>query len=126
MEYLKQFDLVYLATPYSKYPKGIDCAFGEACVITGKLLLAGVNAYSPIVHMHPVAVNCRIDPLDYRIWIPANEALIKKADALLIATMPTWELSYGISLEFKRFSNAGKPIFYICPETLAIESCDDN
>lgn len=126
MEYLKRFDLVYVATPYTKYPSGICIAFEDASRLAAKLLQAGINIYSPIVHMHPIAINGNIDPLDHKIWMPANEAMIKKADALLIATFLSWEVSYGISVEFKAFVAAGKPIFYICPYTLQIECCDDN
>ena len=120
MERLKQFDLVYLATPYTKYPNGINAAFEDAARLSAKLLQAGVNVYSPIVHMHPIAIHGGIDPMNYKIWIPANEAQINKADALLVAQMISWEYSYGIEKEVEAFIKAGKHVFYIDPFTLEV------
>ena len=108
----------YLATPYSKYPTGIEEAFRVACRATGKLILAGVPVYSPIAHTHPIAIYGGIDPFDYGIWIPADAPMMRAAHGLIVLKLPTWEISYGISEEIKEFSEAGKPIEYLDPEDL--------
>lgn len=36
------------------------------------LIRAGVPVFSPIVHSHPVADVCGIDPLSHEIWLPAE------------------------------------------------------
>ena len=54
MKELLRFDLVYLATPYSKFPGGIQAAFIDAACIAARLLRAGVKVYSPITHTHPI------------------------------------------------------------------------
>lgn len=120
MERMKQFDLVYLATPYTKYPLGIDAAFEASCAVTAALITLGVKVYSPIAHTHPVAVHGGLDPLDYKIWLPFNNAIIAKSDAILVAKLPTWEKSYGIGHEIELFLAAGKPVYYLDPVTMAV------
>jgi nucleoside 2-deoxyribosyltransferase len=121
---LKQFDLIYLATPYSRYPQskgGIVGAFQDAAALTGRLLQSGLKVYSPIAHTHPIAVHGKLDPYDHLIWLPFDEAIMAKADALLVAGMDTWQTSFGIAHEIGVFTKAGKPIFYLDPETLETE-----
>lgn len=106
----------YLATPYSKYPEGIEAAFIAACKITAKLIAAGTPVYSPIAHTHPVAIHGGMDPLDHNIWLPADKPLMDGALGLIVAKLPSWESSYGISVEIEAFKKAGKPIRYLEPE----------
>lgn len=110
---LRRFDLVYTATPYSRYPEGIQRAFERASEIAADLLRLGVKVYSPIAHTHPIAVYGRLNPLDHDIWLPFDAAMMGKADAMIVAMMAGWETSQGIAHEIKVFENAGKPIFYI-------------
>lgn len=116
---LRKAGLVYVATPYSKYPGGIEAAFVEACRLTAKLVEAGVAAYSPIAHSHPIATRGRIDPYDYAIWLPLNDVIIQRCDALAVLMMDGWDTSYGVDLEVKAFRTAGKPVFFIKPEELS-------
>src|SRR5436309_1862842 len=60
--------LYYLATPYSKYPRGLTAAFEDAANLAARLLQVGFRVYSPIAHTHPLAVYGKIDPLDHAIW----------------------------------------------------------
>lgn len=112
--------MAYLATPYSKYPKGIELAFRDACKITARLLRLGMKVYSPIAHTHPIAVHGKIDPYDHKIWMPFDKAVMDRSDVLLVAKMDTWDQSYGIAEEIKIFTAAGKPIYYLDPETLEV------
>lgn len=112
--------LAYLATPYSKYPTGLHHAFIEASRIAGKLLIAGVNVYSPIAHCHPLALHAGLDPLDYKIWMPFNDVMMAAARVLIVAHMDGWQESYGVGIEIDRFIGAGKPIFDLDPRTLVM------
>ena len=109
--------LAYLATPYSKYPKGKAIAFIDACVLTARLLRAGVNAYSPIAHAHPIAVYGLICPLDHNFWLPFDELMLDRCDSLIVAHLDGWDQSYGIAHEIKYFERAGKPIYDLIDTT---------
>jgi hypothetical protein len=105
----------YLASPYSKYPGGLDEAFKEVCRAAASLIRAGVRVYSPIAHTHPIAIHGNIDPYDHGIWLPADEPFMKKASGLIVLRAESWEKSYGISVEIEEFRKAGKPIVYMDP-----------
>lgn len=113
MNRLTAYPLVYLATPYTKYTAGIDAAFRDAAALAAKLLMLGVRVYSPISHCHPMSQYGGIDPKDHSIWLSYQEALMAKADALLVAQLLGWRESYGVDHEVKFFSRARKPVFYL-------------
>jgi hypothetical protein len=113
--------LAYLATPYSKYPAGIEAAFRDAAALTGRLLVSGLRVYSPIAHTHPVAIYSGLDPFDHKIWLPFDEAMMRAADVLVVAHMDGWEESYGIAHEIKFFADARKPIYDLNPSTLSMQ-----
>src|SRR5258708_5779201 len=112
--------LQYLATPYSRYPHGIQVAFENACQIAARLLTRGVKVYSPIAHTHPIAIHGGLNPYDHSIWLPFDQALMEYCSGLIIAHMESWETSYGVAFEIKYFSKAGKPIYDLDTTTLAI------
>lgn len=119
---LRDARLIYLATPYSKFPGGIDEAYREAARLTAKLLLAGLKVYSPIAHTHPVAIYGGLDPVDHSIWMPFDAAMMDASSHLLVAMMPSWRQSYGITLEIEAFMNAGKPVLFLDPDKMVIET----
>src|SRR6266566_2653992 len=108
------YDLVYLSTPYTKYPGGMDEAFVRACQIAGELIRHGVNIYSPIAHTHPISKHAELDkPGEF--WLKFDLSILDKADALLVAKMPTWEDSVGVKVEIDHFLDACKPVYYLDP-----------
>lgn len=115
----KHAPLFYLATPYSKYPAGIDVAFVDAAKLAARLLKAGLKVYSPIAHTHPLAIHGKIDPLDHAIWLPFDEAMMRACDGLLVAHMDGWQQSKGVLHEIEFFTVASKPIFHLNIDTLA-------
>jgi len=119
---LSTYPLCYLATPYTKYPDGIEEAHAEACKLAARLLVNGVMVYSPIAHTHAIAVHGKINPLDHAIWLPFDEAMMQAASVLVVAEMPSWQVSYGIRCEIEWFMRAEKPILYLDPETLKVSS----
>lgn len=116
----KDHNLIYLASPYSKYPAGIEAAFQDISALAGKLLVDGFKVYSPIAHTHPIAVHGKLDAYDHNIWMPFDQAIMNVCDAMIVATMDTWDKSFGIGEEIKYFKKADKPIYYLNPETLEI------
>lgn len=117
---LRQFSLCYLATPYSKYKDGIEAAFQDAARIAAMLLKTGIKVYSPITHTHPLAVFGELDPLDHKIWLPFDEAMMEACDALVVVHMDGWQQSYGIAHEIKVFGAARKPIFDLDPASFEL------
>ena len=109
---------IYLATPYSKYQHGIKRAFIDAATLTAKLLKNGVHVYSPIVHMHPVAIYGDINPFAHNIWLPANGVMMECCQTLFVARLEGWDVSKGVAYEIAAFALAGKPIYDLDPETL--------
>lgn len=120
LEKLRTYNLIYLATPYSKYRYGLAGAFEEACKIVGKLIKEKVHVYSPIAHTHPVALHANLDPLDHNIWLPFDKVMMDAADLLLIATMEGWDNSKGILHEVDYFFNHKKDIKFIDPTSLEL------
>ncbi|GAC1583199.1 MAG: hypothetical protein NVS3B5_17710 [Sphingomicrobium sp.] len=111
----------YLATPYSKYPLGIEAAFEEACRQTALLVRAKVPVFSPIAHTHPIAAVGRMDPLDHTIWLPCDRPMMDAARGLIMCKMASWEQSYGMRVERETFEAAGKPVIWMEPDILPPE-----
>lgn len=120
MNELAKFGVVYLATPYTKYPRGLEMAFIDACRIAAKMVQAGIKVYSPIAHTHPIACHGGISKTDHSLWLPFDFALMRKADALCVAKMDGWDQSFGVAEEIQMFKADHKPIFFLDPETMTI------
>lgn len=103
----------YVATPYTKYPGGIDAAFEDACRAAAWLIERNVRVYCPIAHTHPISMHGRIDPLNHDIWLPVDRPLMRAARGLIVCMLPTWRESYGISVEIAEFKAQGKPVYYM-------------
>jgi hypothetical protein len=115
MDRLKQFGLVYLGTPYTKYYAGIEWAFADAARLAAAMMRRGIKVYSPIAHTHPLARFGNIDPLDHSIWLPFDAAMMDRSDAMAIGTFAGWQQSYGVQHEIEVFQKAGKPVFRVDP-----------
>jgi hypothetical protein len=105
----------YLATPYSKYPGGIERAHAGACAQAALLVQADIPVYSPIAHTHPIAIEGHLDPYDHELWLEADRTFMEAAKGLIVCEMEGWQASYGIECEIKHFAQAGKPRFQMVP-----------
>ena len=110
----------YLCTPYSLYPNGHEAAWRDACALAARLMRAGVNVFSPIAHSHPIAAAGRLDALSHEFWLKQDLAHIKVAPGALVACMPSWGESKGITWEMEQFERLGKPVYLLEPVTLEI------
>lgn len=119
MTRLKKYSLVYLATPYTKYPPGHWSAYIAAAELAGVLMKAGVEVFSPVVHFHPLAHYGEIvEPHEF--WMARCQPFMDRCDALLIGALPTWLSSIGIRQEETMFEISGKPVFHINPESYEV------
>lgn len=105
--------IIYLSTPYSKHPGGIEQAFLQACCAAGVLVKRGHCVYSPIAHTHPIATKSSMDPLDHALWLHFDQPFMEACDELWIIQMPGWDDSHGIEIERKAFMGMGKPVKYL-------------
>lgn len=115
--------LHYLATPYTRYPKGLMQAFTDACLLMVRLRTQHkLRVYSPIAHSHNLARTTEVDPKDHQFWMACCKPWMEKSDILLIAKMEGWKQSKGISEEGQFFALLGKPILYLDCKTLDFAS----
>ena len=110
----------YLATPYTKYPGGTEAAFTMACQQAALLLRAGIIVYSPIAHMHSVAVRGGMDTSYATPWLDFDAPLMDAAKGIIVCRMAGWKASLGVMHERETFQAAGKPIVYMEPGVVPV------
>lgn len=113
-EETKNMSFWYVASPYSKYPKGLDEACAEVCRSAALLVKADIPIFCPIAHSHPIATVGGL-PDDYNFWKTQDKVMMAIAHGLIVVMMDGWELSHGVSDEIKTFREAGKPIVFMGP-----------
>jgi hypothetical protein len=117
---LRQYRLVYLATPYRKYPGGLQVACEAAADVAARLYRNGVKVLPPIPCTHLMAKHSSLNPTDNSLWWPLNRAYLSVCDALAVVELETWRESDGIRDEIEEFKQAQKPIYYINPNSLMV------
>jgi nucleoside 2-deoxyribosyltransferase len=105
--------LWYIATPYSRWPKGIEDAFIEAAKASAELMKRGMHVYSPICHSHPIAMHGKMDALSHEVWMNLDFAMIDACDGVFVVMMPGWDESTGIRMEIEYALKTGKPVTYL-------------
>jgi hypothetical protein len=91
--------LIYLASPYSKYPGGREAAYKEACSKAAELMQQ-VAIFCPIAHSHSIELEgMNGDIKDGDWWLKQDFAVLKRCDELWVYQMPGWEESYGVTKE---------------------------
>jgi len=103
-------NLIYLATPYSKFPKGREAGHKAACEKAAQLMLDGHYVFCPIAHSHSIETEGmdRVQTGDW--WLEQDFAVLARCDVLMVYQMPGWDTSYGVKAEIA-FANAhGIPI----------------
>lgn len=112
----------YLASPYSKYPHGLNAAAQEIARVAGALLKRGIPVYSPIVHSHWICRAAGIDPLAHDFWMGVDHPHMVAAHGLILTTMESWGESAGMKAEAETFNAMGKPIARLDPQTLRVRA----
>lgn len=115
VEPLREAGLVYLASPYTKFPGGLERATRSVATIAGRLMQRGISVFSPIVHTHYIAEYTGLDPIDHDFWMDADRIFMDKCDSLVVAQMSGWEESRGVRAEIDYFRLVRKPMFMLNP-----------
>jgi hypothetical protein len=104
--------MIYLSSVYSHPEPEIRARrFEAACCIAARMISRGEVVYSPIVSTHPIAVLCDM-PTTCEFWHKQNEAMLRKADKLVVVKMDGWDKSKGISVEVEFAKSIGLPVEY--------------
>lgn len=104
----------YLASPYSKYPGGLEAAYKIALDAATLLLKHDVPVFSPIIYTHSLARHGGFDPLDHDIWMWLDQPFMEAAQGLIVLCAQGWQDSYGIGVELRYFrSIARKPVVWM-------------
>lgn len=120
LDALRKFNLIYLASPYTLYPKGLSAAFEDITELAGKLVKEGLPVFAPITYGHPLTTHGAVPVMDERLWYRLNDAFLCKCDCLLVARMVGHQSSKGVKREIEYFERVGHPVFFIHPETLEV------
>lgn len=103
----------YLASPYMKFPAGVEAAFREINVIAGHFLMKGIKVFAPISHSHPIEAAGTKG--DHDFWMDVDRPLMRGAVGIIVAQMESWTLSSGVAEEIEFFTEARRPVFYFQP-----------
>lgn len=104
----------YLASPYSKHPRGRHVAFKRVCEATKLLIQHNVPVFSPIAHTHSLAETTGLDG-DHDFWMNVDAPMMEAALGLIVLMDEGWEESRGVSEEIATFLYEHKPVFYMEP-----------
>ncbi len=107
--------LWYVASPFSKYPDGIEEAFKVVARETARLVKRKIPVFSPITHTYPIALYGEMDQLDHTIWLPCDEPMMRACTGIIMLRMESWEKSYGMQVEYDTFVASGKPVVWMIP-----------
>ena len=107
--------LWYMASPYSKYPGGIEAAFIEASKQAAFLKNNDIDVFAPIPHSHPIAIHGGLDVYDYDLMLNWDKKFIDRCDGIIVCMMDGWTSSHGVNWEIERFIEQHKPIVYMTP-----------
>lgn len=120
---INQSNLIYLASPYSKFPGGRERAFHLVCKKAAELMLEGYNVFCPIAHSHPIEVHGNIHPDDanHSFWLKQEFAVLEKCSEVFVYMMPSWKESYGVNEEIKLADKLGIPIRYLTYDETGID-----
>lgn len=105
--------LVYLASPYSKYPKGREAAYREVCKKAAALMETGVDVFCPIAHSHSIEQEGMTEIHSGDFWLKQDFAILDKCDAVYVYMMDSWQDSYGVTKEIERAHRLSIPVIYL-------------
>ena len=103
----------YLASPYTKYPRGREEAFELVCNKAAELMLKGEKIFCPIAHSHPIEDLGMVDKQSGDFWLEQDFAIMSHANKLKVYTMEGWDSSVGVLREIDFAKKHGIPIEYI-------------
>jgi len=91
--------MIYLASPYSHPDPAVrQRRFELACAAAAHRMESGLIVYSPIAHSHPIE-QFMDQQQSHEFWMRQCVAMLKRAESLVVLTLPGWEASKGVGLE---------------------------
>ncbi len=105
--------LWYLATPYSKYPLGLQAAFEAAALSAAHFVATGHKVFSPVAHSHPLATLGGLAPRDHGLWMALDLAMMPACCGVIVVMMDGWRDSIGVNQEIEWFLSKGKRAVYV-------------
>lgn len=112
---------IYLGSPYSKYRLGHDAAAYEVSYAAALLMRSGLVIYAPITHGHTISKHAAL-PVSWDFWKAQCQPMIDAASALIVLKMNGWQDSVGLVYEIGEFERTGRPIVYVDPAELHVDS----
>lgn len=103
---------IYLATPYTRFDGGLGMAFEAAAAVAGDMVRRDLRVYSPIVHSHALCAKAGLDPLDWKFWMDQQVPFLLASDVLVVALLPGYFESAGVTQEIRQAEELGKPVIY--------------
>lgn len=118
---LNKDKVYYFASPYShKDFNVVESRYLEQQRLVAHLIKAyGALIINPIEMCHNLSQTYEL-PSGYEFWKTRDRKLISISDAIIVAKMPGWEESIGVTDEIKYARFLQKEVFYIDPETLQL------
>lgn len=125
LEFRKRYALVlddrlfYLASPYSHHDPAVrEARFDAASFVAGKLYESAkppVATFCPIGHSHPVEValmkrDKEPAPRSWSYWLPWDFRFMPALSGMVVACLPGWKESVGVSKEVPKFLHWGLPV----------------
>lgn len=107
----------YLGSPYSAHPGGFEQAADEIGAVTAGMMRKGLIVFSPIVHCHPIAHKHSL-PRDIIFWMQYDISMVRCAIGLLVAQLPGWDKSIGLTGETCAAMMAKRPIGFLTPKCM--------
>jgi hypothetical protein len=104
--------LIYLASPYSKCSLGIEEAYEEVEKVLHHLTGEGFIVFCPIVHCHHMAVKYGL-PKTWDFWKRIDFTYIRKSDCLVVAKLPDWDTSTGVTEERAFAKSLDLPVEFV-------------
>ena len=117
--------LVYLASPYSRYPHGQAAACEDVGRIAVRLVAErDLCVFSPILYFHTLAMLGGFDLHD-PVWLEMDRRFFDVATVMVVAGLEGWRQSAGIAQELEWAKEAGKPRFLLDPRDLTLAPIED-
>jgi hypothetical protein len=105
--------IYYLASPYSHLDPAIKKGRYETiCKIAADLYNKGYNLIEPIASSHPTAEKHNL-PTGYEFWKKRDRKMIDVSYGVIVAMMPGWKESVGVTDEVEYAKSQAKPVYYL-------------
>lgn len=118
---LNKDKVYYFASPYSSK----DQAIVEARYLEQQRLVAHLIKEHELLIINPIEMCHNIGknyglPQGYDFWMKRDRKLISISDAVIVALMPGWKESKGVTDEIAYAKSLRHRVFYIDPESMLI------